>query len=208
MLQCECGVALCVPCARTQVSAANGGDYREAAVACPKCQVGPICFTARGEGVETLRVGYNILCPADLPLGPLEALKFVEHKALDLYLHGQPVSNACCICFDPIAPGNTAFSMCMCAEVRLPCIPNPFLLYFNSNSPVRVQRFCGPCAVKSLGQTGPHVESFGYLNKKDQRKVRRGGKPRLHLVTNQSHLPLPCSPQTSTYFASTLDAAS
>jgi len=117
MLQCECGVALCVPCARTQVSAATGGDYREAAVACPKCGLEPICFTARGEGVATVRVGYNILCPADLPLGPLEALKFVEHKALDLYLHGQPVSNACCICPDAIAPGNTAFSMCACSEV-------------------------------------------------------------------------------------------
>ena len=117
MLQCECGVALCVPCARTQVTAANGGDYRESAVGCPKCKLGPTCFTVKGAGVATLRVGDNMLCPADLPLGPVEALQFVEHKALDLYLHGQPVSNACCICLDPIAPGNTAFSMCACSEV-------------------------------------------------------------------------------------------
>jgi len=36
---------------------------------------------------------------------------------LDAYLHGQPVSNECGICGDAIAPGSTAFSMCMCTEV-------------------------------------------------------------------------------------------
>jgi hypothetical protein len=206
MLQCECGVALCVPCARTQfvdTLEATYLDYHKASVACPKCQVAPICFTIEGARVEKPRVGYNVdansvaeidrrvaalvdeallrcgtsttkgknratyykaalkhyrtelglLCDVreptgtdssdffrlalaraethcqrgtwlrdvslhDLPLGPLEALKFVEHKALDLYLHGQPVSNACCICLDPIAPGDTAFSMCTCAEVN------------------------------------------------------------------------------------------
>jgi hypothetical protein len=205
MLQCECGVALCVPCARKTFSEAvfeMRGNYHNAAVACPKCGIMPICFTVHGTNVENPRVGYNVdpTCLAvvdaqvkalvdevlsrcgtsttrgtnsaryykgaldhfrthygllsdvgeptgtdstnfyrlvlaraetylqqgtplrdiplrDLPLGPLEAIQFVEHRALDLYLHGRRVSNECCICGDAIAPGYTAFSMCSCTEV-------------------------------------------------------------------------------------------
>ena len=214
MLQCECGVALCVPCARSQFwdrLVAKRGDYHDAAVACPKCNVMPICFTVHGTNVENPRVGYNVdptclavvdaqvkelvdevlsrpgtttarqgtksaryyngalnhfrthfglLCDIpdptavdstefyrlvlaraeayrqngallrnvplhDLPLGPLEAIQFVEHRALDLYLHGQPVSHKCFMCLDAIAPGNTAFSMCTCAEVSVYCTSSP-----------------------------------------------------------------------------------
>ena len=208
MLQCECLVALCVPCALKKlcdVLMETRGDYHKAAVACPKCDTMPICFTTIG---ATIGVGYNVdarsvveidrqvriledqaleerrserrsvrgkdhratyyanalqhyrttfrlLCDVpepkdddspdfyrlllaraekyrqedvtpgrvvevlldDLPLGPLGALRFVENKVLDAYLHGRPVSNVCSTCKDDIAPGNTAFSMCMCTEV-------------------------------------------------------------------------------------------
>jgi hypothetical protein len=58
-------VALCVPCARTRFwedLVENRGDYHDTAVACPKCNMMPIYFTAaNGDTViDSPRVGYNV----------------------------------------------------------------------------------------------------------------------------------------------------
>ena len=77
-----------------------------------------------------------------LPLGPLEALTFIEHNALDTFLHGQPVDNTCGLCGNPIAPGEAALSLCACRQVSAadtldPWVHGPLSVSLTARFPLR-----------------------------------------------------------------------